>query len=316
MTKILVTGAGGFVGNYLIKELLSQNVGEIFGTVYHATSDISAILPADHIIEGDLTDYAFTEYLVKHVEPDIVYHLAAISVVGDSFSKAVTIMNSNTTLSYNLFEALRLHAPSTKIVAICSANVYGAVTDGSKPITEDTPMRPVNPYAVSKATQELLALQYHLAYGLNVIILRPFNHTGPGQTTDFVIPRLTSQFSQIVAGTAPPSLEVGNLDSIRDFTDVRDMVKAYVLASEHCQAGVIYNIGSGIGYSIKQIINILEELTGISVTLTTNPALVRAADVPVLVADATRFRGQTRWEPTVPLKQTITDILNSIRSKG
>lgn len=316
MTKILVTGAGGFVGTYLIKELQSQGPSEIYGAVYRATSDISSLLPSDQILEGDLTDPTFAEYLIKQTQPDIIYHLAALSVVGDSFEKAVSIMNSNTTLSYNLFEAVRLHAKTAKIIAICSANVYGAVADGSKPITEDTPMRPVNPYAVSKATQELLALQYHLSYGLNVIILRPFNHTGPGQTTDFVIPRLASQFAQIKSGSMTPNIEVGNIESVRDFTDVRDMVRAYVLASTHCQSGVAYNIGSGKGYTIKQIIEILEDLVGIKVTLTVNPNLVRSSDVPILIADSTRFRAATNYSPQIPLNQTIKDILNSYQLKG
>lgn len=315
MKRILITGAGGFVGTYLIKELQSQNVGEIFGAVYKSTSDISLLLPSDHIIEGDLTDYTFTEQLVKVVQPDIVYHLAALSVVGDSFTKALSIMNSNTTLSYNLFESLRLHAPKTKVIAICSANVYGAVIDATHPVDESTPMRPVNPYAVSKATQELLALQYYLAYGLDVILLRPFNHSGPGQTSDFVIPKLASQFAQIEKGLMPASIQVGNLDSIRDFSDVRDMVRAYTLAAVHCHAGEIYNIGSGVGTSIRQIIDILQSLTQSKVEIVVKDQLVRSADVPILIANCSKFVNLTHYQPQIPLNQTISDILNSYRTR-
>lgn len=315
MKKILITGAGGFVGTYLIKELQSQQAGEIYGTVYHSTSDISSLLPADHILEGDLTDPSFAQRLIETTQPDHIYHLAAISVVSNSFAQALTTMQSNTTLSYNLLENVRLHAPHSRFIAVCSANVYGAVTDTTRPISESTPMRPLNPYAVSKATQELLALQYHLAHGLDTVILRPFNHTGIGQTVDFVIPRLASQFAQIEQGLLPPTIQVGNLESIRDFTDVRDMVKAYVLAATHCQSGEIYNIGSGQGVSVREIIQIFQSLSATKVEISINNQLVRAADVPVLVADYAKFKQITQYAPSIPLTQTISDILNSYRTR-
>ncbi len=313
MKRILVTGAGGFVGTHLLNALLAQNDNEVFAAVYKATSDISSLLPSDHIIEGDLTNYAFATDLINKSKPDIVYHLAALSVVKDSFANAVNIMNSNTTLSYNLFDNLRTVNPHCRIVAICSANVYGDVRDTSHPIDESTPLRPVNPYAVSKATQELLALQFHIAYGMDIVILRPFNHTGPGQTTDFVIPKLASQFVQIENGVLPPQIEIGNLTTVRDFTDVRDMVRAYILAAEHCQAGEIYNIGSGHGVSIAEIIEIFQSLCSTKVQVNVKAELVRSADVAILIANLDKFQKLTNYKPQIPLKQTISDILDSIR---
>jgi GDP-4-dehydro-6-deoxy-D-mannose reductase len=161
----------------------------------------------------------------------------------------------------------------------------------------------------------MLALMYHLAYGLDVIILRPFNHTGIGQTTEFVIPRLAEQFAKIAKGELPPVLEVGNLDSVRDFTDVRDMVRAYVLAGSSATSGDIYNLGSGVGHTIKEILEILEELIGKKVIVKIKEDLVRTADVPVLIADCAKFRGLTGWAPRIHLKTTISDILNYYKGK-
>lgn len=313
--KILVTGAGGFVGTHLIQALKKQADIEIFAGVYKSTSDISSLLDSNHIISGDLTDFAFSSELIKQSAPDVIYHLAALSVVHNSHEKALEVMNGNTTISYNLLEATRQYAPSARFVAICSANVYGAVEDTSKPINEFTPIRPLNTYAVSKVMQEMLALQYYLSYSLDVVILRPFNHTGPGQTTDFVIPRLAEQFAKIEKGEIPPVIEVGNLDSVRDFTDVRDMVDGYILASVKAKSGEIYNIGSGKGYTIKQILDIFESLSNAKVEIKVNQELVRTSDVPVLIADATKFTSLTGWNPKISLEETISDILESYRHK-
>lgn len=313
MKKILITGAGGFVGTYLIKELATNSKNEIYGSVFSATSDISTLLDSSHIIEGDLSDFAFTKNLLETVKPDIVYHLAALSVVGSSVDKAVSVMNTNTTISYNVLEAVRLVVPQARVVAIASANAYGAVLDTSKPINEDFPIRPLNPYAVSKVTQEMLALMYHLAYGMDIVILRPFNHTGIGQTTEFVIPKLAEQFAKIEKSLASPVIEVGNLDTVRDFTDVRDMVHAYALAGEHGVSGEVYNLGSGVGHTIKEILDILQSLSSVKVEIQVKDDLVRTADVPVLICDASKFASLTSWKPTIDLKTTVSDILNYYR---
>lgn len=314
MKKILITGAGGFVGTYLIKELQKSEGNEIYGAVYQATSDISSIIPADHILTGDLTDFAYAQSLVQITKPDIIYHLAALSVVHNSAENALKVLSGNTAISYNLFESVRLHAPSARVMAICSANVYGAVQNTDKPLGESTPFRPLNPYAVSKIVQEMLALQYHLAHSLDVVILRPFNHTGVGQTTDFVIPAFAKQFVQIEKG-ATPVIEVGNQGTTRDFTDVSDMVKAYVLASQKCESGTAYNIGSGRGYTIREILNIFQKITGQTVEIKENQSLIRKSDVPVLIADASKFRESTGWEPKISLEITISDILNYWRKQ-
>lgn len=315
MKKVLITGAGGFVGTYLIKELQKSADFEIYGAVFSATSDISSLLPSDHIIEGDLSDYNFASDLVKKSAPDVVYHLAALSVVGTSESKALSVMNTNTTISYNILEAVKSFAPSARFIAIASANVYGAVEDTSKPIDESLPLRPLNPYAVSKVSQEMLAIMYNLAYGLDVVIVRPFNHTGIGQTTDFVIPKLAEQFARIEKGEIVPVIEVGNLDTVRDFTDVRDMVEAYALAAQSGKIGQIYNLGSGTGHTIKEILDILQSLSPAKVEIKIKEELVRTADVPVLICDASKFNKATGWTAKTSLNQTVSDILNYYRGK-
>ena len=313
--KILITGAGGFVGTYLIRQLQKKTDNEIYGAVYKSTSDISSLLPKNHILEGDLTDFAVAESHLQTVQPDIIYHLAALSVVGNSFANAIKVINTNTNLSFNLFEAARLIVPKARIINICSANVYGAVLDSSRPLTESTPFRPLNPYSVSKINQEMLGLEYHLTYGSDVIALRPFNHTGIGQTTDFLIPRLAQQFAAIEKGQLAPTIEIGNLDSIRDFSDVRDMVRAYVLAAESCLAGEAYNIGSGKGYKVSQVIDIFQSLSQAKVEIKVKKDLVRSADVPALVADFTKFKEATGYFPVISLERTISDILDFYRQQ-
>ncbi len=310
--KILVTGAAGFVGAHLIKELQTDKNNEIYGAVYNGTSDLSSSLRVDHILAGDLTNYDFALDLVQKTQPDLIYHLAAISVVGGSEANALKILEANTAISFNMLEATRVNTPSAKFIAICSANGYGAVKQGDLPIKETAPFRPLNPYAVSKVTQEMLALQYHLSYGMNVIILRPFNHTGIGQTTDFVIPALAKQFVSVERGETT-MIEVGNLDTTRDFTDVRDMVKAYVMASTKCESGEAYNIGTGQGHTIKEIIDIFQKVSGITPTLSEKSSLTRSSDVPVLIADIAKFTAATGWAPQVSLETTISDILNYYR---
>lgn len=310
MTKrILITGAGGFVGSYLIKELQKNEAHEIYGSVYKSTSDLATLLPTDHILAGDLTQPEVAKAHLKTANPDVVYHLAALSIVHNSAENALATLQGNTAISYNLFEAIRMYVPHARTLAVCSANVYGSVPDNNIPITESTPFRPLNPYAVSKIAQEMIALQAHLSYGLDVVILRPFNHSGPGQTQDFVIPKIARQIVEIENESKLPILELGSGSAIRDFTDVRDMVKAYVMAEQTCLSGEVYNIGSGVGTSIRAVADIFASLSKKSFTIVEKPELSRVADVPALVADASKFKELTGYFPIISLGRTISDIL-------
>lgn len=313
---ILVTGAGGFVGSHLVRALVAAGSSTVYGNVYGSGNALQELLPASQIISGDLTDPDFTQSLITRVKPQIIYHLAALSVVQDSIAKAGEVLTSNLRLQYNLLETVRLNLPGARIVAICSANEYGLVKPEELPISEDVPLRPLNPYAVSKAAQDLLAYQYFLAHQLDVVRLRPFNHTGEGQTTDFIIPSLVRQFVEIAAGRLPPQIEVGNLESVRDFTDVLDMVQAYILAADQAKGGEVYNIGSGVGYSVRQIIELLTQISGTEVKVIQKTARVRVADVPVLLANSTKFNAATGWKPTHPLDATLTRVYNYMKEQN
>lgn len=315
MTRILITGAGGFVGIYLIKELQKNPSNDIYGAIYKSTTDISNLLPADHIVSGDLTDFSFAQDLIKQTAPDVIYHLAAISVVSDDPSQTTKVMNTNSNLSFNILESTKLHAPHARFISICSANVYGLVNQSDLPINEAVPFRPLNAYAVSKITQEMLSLEYHLSSNLDVVILRPFNHTGPGQTPSFLIPALAKQFATIT-NNSNPSIEIGNIENSRDYTDVRDIARAYVLASEKCLSGEVYNVGSGRSYKTSEIIKMFEEITSTKVEIREKDNLVRKSDVPMLVADATKFTTLTGWQPQISLETTLSDILEYERTKN
>lgn len=305
--KVLVTGAGGFVGQYLVRALHEQG-DEVFAATYSAHPDLTSLLGEAHVLTGDLTDYTFAKQCVAS-SPEVIYHLAALSVVHTDHEAAKAALSNNLILQYNLLEAIRRHSSASRLVAVCSGNIYGKVEKSELPIQESTPVRPLNAYSVSKISQEYLALQYYYAHDLDIVILRPFNHTGPGQTDQFVIPAMARQFALIKAGQKEPLIEVGNLETARDFTDVRDMVQAYLLAAAQCQAGQIYNIGSGESSQIGEILAMLRELSGVKVEIKEDPSRVRGVDVPVLVADSRKFREVTGWEPRIPFRQTLKDVL-------
>ncbi len=310
MTKrILITGAGGFVGRYLIAALQKHDNYEIFGSVYKSTSDLTPLLPPDHLLTGDLTQPAVATSHLQTAKPDLIYHLAALSVVHNSREQALPLLQGNTAISYNLLEAMRQSHPKTRLLAICSANEYGAVNDAELPIRESTPLRPLNPYAVSKVTQEMLALQYQRAYGLDIVVVRPFNHIGPGQTTDFVVPKLAQTVVKIERELAPPTLDLGSGGAIRDFTDVRDMVKIYLALASAGLPGEVYNAGTGVGHTIREVAEIFQQLATRPFKIVEKPELSRPADVPVLIADPTKLKELYPFVPTYSLQKSISDIL-------
>lgn len=313
--RVLVTGAGGFVGQHLTRALVKRG-DEVYAATYSANQSLQDLLPTNQVIIGDLTDHSYVKNLLNTSSPDIIFHLAALAVVHHDTPSARRALENNIGLQYNLLEEIRQSAPDARLVAICSGNVYGKVGEDELPIKETTPIRPLNAYSVSKLSQELLALEYFYAHQLDIVILRPFNHTGPGQTDKFVIPAFARQFAAIKANKQEPVIKVGNLETARDFTDVDDMVRAYLLAAEHARAGEIYNIGSGKASTIGDILSIMSDIAQVEVEIESDPSRVRGVDVPILMADSSKFRELTGWEPETPFKETLKKVLQYWEDKS
>jgi GDP-4-dehydro-6-deoxy-D-mannose reductase len=306
--RAFVTGAGGFVGKHLLTFLSEHTDWELIGNAH--TRPDGFVLPRLEWLACDLTSREQTEATIAEVKPDLVFHLAAQSNVHRAFADPeITIIN-NVVGELNLMEALRKHSPEARTMIACSSEQYGLVRPEDIPIDEDTPFRPNNPYAVSKIAQDALALQYYLSYKLPTIRVRAFNHIGPGQTEAFVTAAFAKQVASIEAGKQEPVIYVGNLEAERDFTDVRDMVRAYHLAITKGEPGEVYNTGSGKGYSIQWVLDTLIGMSTVEVEVRQDPARMRPSDIPIMVSDPSKFRARTGWRPAIPIETTLRDILD------
>jgi GDP-4-dehydro-6-deoxy-D-mannose reductase len=287
----LVTGGSGFAGRHLL-ELLDDPVA-----------------PSHE--ELDLLEPAGTREAVREAAPEVVFHLAALASVGRSWDAPARTLTANLTMTANLLEAVRLEAPGATFVYISSGEIYGPPE--YLPVDERATLRPQNPYAVSKAACDLLAGQYLDAFGVQAIRLRPFNHAGPGQGDDFVIGTLTRQVAEAeAAGASECVLRTGNVDSARDFTDVRDVVRAYV-AAEALESGV-WNVASGRATSVRELIDLVREAARIPVVHEIDPAKARPGDVPEIRGSSERLCAATGWKPEIPLQQTVADALETWRA--
>jgi GDP-4-dehydro-6-deoxy-D-mannose reductase len=257
----------------------------------------------------DLRDGAAVRTLVKKVKPGRIYHLAAQSSMARSWKNPVETVTENYSSQFHLFEAVRETRLKTKIHVASSSEVYGKVAASALPVSECEPVAPVSPYGVSKGLQELLSRQYASAFGLSVVVTRAFSHTGPGQSDVFVAPSFARQLAAIERGDGPAVIRVGNLSAVRDFTDVRDVVKAYWLALEKGAVGETYNICSGKGRRVAEILDAYLRLSPKRIRVEKDRARFRPLDVAAMVGDASRFRSRTGWKPQIPFSQTMSDLL-------
>lgn len=313
--RALITGAGGFVGGHLCAYLLAHTDWELMGTVYPQPVEAQPSEPRLRLRHADLRDPELVQALLSEVQPDYIFHLAAQSFVPASFEGPWDTLENNIRAQLNLLEAVRRSARQVRMLVVGSNEEYGAPKPGELPQTEESPLRPHNPYAVSKVAQDFLGLQYHLAYRLPVVRVRPFNHTGPGQSPRFVVPAFASQIARIEAGLQEPVMRVGNLDVARDFTDVRDVVWAYHLAIVQGEPGAVYNLASGRPQSVRGLLDILLSYSGVEIQVDRDPALYRPVDVPVVYGSAEKFRRLTGWEPRISFPQTLCDVLEYWRAQ-
>lgn len=318
--RILITGVTGFVGSHLAEYCLKQGA-EVFGTVFsHHLGDelkrIESIKDKITLLECDLTNRVAVSRVMEKSKPDKVFHLAAQSFVPTSWKSPEDTLINNIISELNIFEVARDLGINPVTVLACSSEEYGLVKENEVPIKEDNPLRPMSPYAVSKIGQEKLGYQYYKSYGLKTVLTRFFNTEGPGRGQDFVTSNFAKQVAEIEKGKREPVIYVGNLDAKRDFTDVRDMVKAYWLASEKCEYGEAYNVCSGRTIPIQSVVDILLKLSTVkNIQVKQDVARMRPSDVPVLLGDNTKFISATGWKPEIPFEKTMEDLLNYWREE-
>jgi len=316
MKKVLITGASGFVGGWLAEHLLSLGNSEIYGTyLTEESKEISPVKDKITFLQADLSRRDTIEKIVSDVRPEEVYHLAALASVASSFRDPVATFHNNIDVEIFLLESLRNSGlTDTKVLIVGSAEVYGNVGASDLPIDEGVSLRPASPYAVTKVAQDFLGYQYHLSYKMPIIRVRPFNHIGPRQATGFVVADFAKQIADIEKGHQEKIIKVGNLEAKRDFTDVRDMVKAYSLILEKGVPGDVYNIGSGKSIKITDVLDMLIGMSTVEITKEVDPTKLRPSDVPEIVCNNTKIRNLTSWDTTIPLETTLKDTLEYWRN--
>ncbi len=311
MKKALVIGAAGFVGKYLIRHLTELGYEVSATKLPHERIDgVSAkIHDLDILSKENITELLFM------LRPDEIYHLAAQSSVSVAWGNPQMTIDVNIKGAVNLMDALRELFYKPRVLVVGSGEEYGHIRPGCTPIGEDTILRPGNIYAATKACQNMFGKIYADAYDLELVMVRAFNHIGPGQSPIFVVSDFCRQVAEIEAGKKDPVMYVGNLSARRDFTDVRDVVKAYALIAQHGIKGETYNVGSGHAYAIREILDLIISKSSKEIRVETDPAKIRPVDVPVIEADITKLQESTGWKPEISLEQTIEEVLTEWRAK-
>ena len=306
--RALIIGVAGFVGKHLVNELKCTG-WDVAGTkLPMETVDLDIPLH-----ELDILDADAVSDLLEMVRPDFIFHLAAQSSVGVSWKEPALTVDVNVKGVINLLEAVRAAVKPPGVMLIGSGEEYGYVLSEELPVNEDTALRPRNVYAGTKIAQGMLGQVYARAYNLKIIIVRAFNHIGPGQTDAFVVPAFCKQVAGIEVSGSEGIIRVGNLDAKRDFTDVRDIVKAYRLLAENGESGEIYNVGSGVSVSISAILDMIIDLSDAKITIEQDPERMRPSDTPDVRADISKLTACTGWEHEIPLETTIMDVLDEWR---
>jgi len=320
--NILITGISGFAGSFLAEYILKAQSSELkaqslFCTVFSAreSSNLQNIEDQLHLFAGDLSDRGFVKKVLDESCPDLIFHLAAIAFVGESLKNPEKVILNNIQIQLNLLEEIRAQGLKPKILIVGSADEYGLVAPADNPLSENQPLLPVSPYGLSKLAQDMMGYVYYKSFNLPIVRVRPFNHIGPRQSPQFVVPAFAKQIAEAEANLAEPVVRVGNLSAKRDFTDVRDMVKAYWLALQKGDLGEVYNLGSGKAYEIGWVLKTLISMSKKEIRIKIDPLLLRAVDLPVTMCNQQKFAAQTSWKPTFSIEETLLETLNYWRTK-
>jgi GDP-4-dehydro-6-deoxy-D-mannose reductase len=309
----LITGAGGFAGSYLAEECVRRG-WSVHGTTRPANGAHVAG-PGITLHSVELTDAAAVHALMERVRPEQIYHLAAQPSVQKAWQDPLSTLTNNIGAQLQVLTAVREVCPTARALVVSSSEVYGRIDAARDSVDEATPFGPLDPYSVSKVSQEMLALQHYLAFDMRIVRVRPFNHTGPRQSTGFVAPDFARQIALIEAGLSEPVIRVGNLEAVRDISDVRDVVRAYTLALCGGEAGTVYNVASGRGISVSDLLQSFLALARVMISVEVDSERLRPIDRPRIVGDATKLRRATGWEPSIPFEQTVRETLNYWRSR-
>jgi GDP-4-dehydro-6-deoxy-D-mannose reductase len=314
MKKILITGISGFVGGYFVHYLNKHRHNlEIHGIsrskpVWDFVPAMPELTKNSHFHQADLMDIPKIKSLIEEIQPDYILHLAAQSSVAESWKTPMASFMNNTNIFLNIIDTVRLNDFNARVLSVGSSEQYGIVSDQDLPLTEEKTQSPANPYAVARVAQEQLAKIYATGYGLDICCTRSFNHCGPGQTDRFVVSSIVKQFVRIAHGLQDPVIHIGNGEIVRDFVDVHDVVEAYQLLLTRGKRGEVYNICSGLGRSIHDIVKLLSEMYHINVKIREEQAQIRPIDNPRIIGSYQKIQRDLSWKPKIPFEQSLQSM--------
>jgi len=313
--RALITGVSGFVGSHLAEYLLYNTDWRVAGTVYGPVNNVAHLKDQVAIYPAELSQRKVVTDLLQETRPNYVFHLAAQPSAALSRRDPWFTLENNIRVQLNILDVVAELDLESRVLVVGSSEEYGRVRPDDLPIDEDTPLRPMTPYAVSKIAQDYLGLQYYLSHGVATIRVRPFNHMGPRQSKGFVAPDFASQIAEIEAGLHPPEVSVGALDVSRDLSDVRDIVRGYYLALTQGEPGEVYNLGAEREHTTRALLQALISLTKLDVRIVQDPERLRPSDVPRVVADCRKLRARTGWRAEIPFEQSLRDLLDYWRGQ-
>lgn len=307
--RVLIIGITGFAGSYLYKHLSNNRDYDIYGTFYQNDKKADGFNKVE-LYQCDINDVDSIEHVLKQCKPEYIFHLAACVNVHKSFINPMPIFQTNVMGTVNVLEAIRKTNPNCRILLTGSAEEYGKISHKMMPIKETYTLNPISPYGLSKKMQEELGILYHKTYGLNIVISRTFHYSGPHQPLGFVFSDFAKQIVD-VKNNKQDYIKVGNLDAKRDFTDIRDVVSAYVALMEYGKIGEVYNVCSGHSVSIKDILDMMISDSEVDIEVVLDENKLRPSDIPDFVGNNNKLKKDTGWKQQFSIKETVNDVLNS-----